>query len=75
MVDDYYCSNSCENEEEDYYYENNGIIKCVKEDNIRNECISAGLFYLNGKECVKDCDSNQYKIPYKLDNGKCKLNS
>ena len=69
VVDDYYCSNECGNEG-DYYYENNGIIKCVKANNFPNECISAGFFYLKGKECVKDCDSNQYKIPYKLDNGK-----
>ena len=44
----------------DYYFyvDENKVIKCAD----YYQCIENGYAYIRGKECVKDCEENEYKI-------------
>lgn len=57
-----------------YYYEQSGIIKYSSQESENHKfCSDAGFYYLRGNKCVKDCEPNEYKILYKMDNEAFKL--
>ena len=67
----YICQNS--KGENDIYYNNSNVYKCLSstDSDLKAEfCSKVGLYYLRGKECIKDCNSNEYKIPFERENGK-----
>ena len=41
-----------------FYVDENNVIKCAN----YYECIGKGFGYLRGKECIKDCEENEYRI-------------
>ena len=49
-----------------YYYKIGEMTKCIENDGTNSnhikECARQNLNYLKGKECVSDCDPNEYKI-------------
>ena len=49
-----------------YYYQIGELTKCIENDGTNSnhikECARQNLNYLKGKECVSDCDPNEYKI-------------
>ena len=69
----YEYGNECKNTMcESFYYKSSGIFKCFvadqnEEDTEIKFCSTAGLYYLRGKECVNDCNKDEYKTPFKSD--------
>ena len=60
-----------------YYYRESGINKYFKKNGDDEppveDCLKLGLYYLKGKECVKDCSSDEYKEVFSTDeNGNIK---
>jgi len=43
-----------------YFYEYNGITKCLKDNSVKDDCRKINYLYLRGKECIKTCD--EYRI-------------
>ena len=58
-----YKDNICGN---NYYYIIEGYTKCIEDDGNINkvirECEKHNFIYLRGKECINDCEKNEYKI-------------
>ena len=61
---DYICYKEQVGCNKDYFYMKNGTKQCADETDCKNE----HLYYIQDKQCVKDCDSNYYKIEKKYNN-------
>lgn len=60
-----------ENDFSDYYYIESGIYKYIKEEEkVVEICSKKGLYYFkngNDKECIKECNTGEYRILYSTD--------
>ena len=55
---DYICYKAKTTCDSYFYVDENNVIKCAN----YTQCIKNGYAYIRGKECVKDCEENEYKI-------------
>ena len=55
---DYICYKAKTTCDSYFFVDENNVIKCAN----YHQCIENGYAYIRGKECVKDCEENEYKI-------------
>ena len=48
-----------------YYKDENNVTKCSS----RDDCITKGFYYIKGRECVKECNIDEYKIKREENSG------